>query len=172
MQNIEAKFELRDLRLARAIARALGAIFVERVEQTDTYFRVTSGRLKKREAPGEDAEFVFYLRDNESRSRLSRFRIFSEQEARDRFGEGPLPVWVVVRKTREVFMLENIRIHLDQVEGLGLFIEFEALVTQRNGVACCHESLRDLRDAFNPVLGEPLGVSYSDLAAAQGERSA
>jgi adenylate cyclase class 2 len=36
-----------------------------------------------------------------------------------------LPTKVVVEKTREIYTLEKIRVHLDQVKGLGTFVELE-----------------------------------------------
>ena len=82
-----------------------------------------------------------------------------------------LPVWIVVKKHREVFMLGNVRIHLDRVEGLGAFLEFEALVSRDHPEAGCHEALADLRAGLGPVLGEPIACGYSDLVAAEQEQT-
>ena len=38
-----------------------------------------------------------------------------------------LGVHRVVRKRREIALYENVRIHLDEVEGLGTFVELEAV---------------------------------------------
>ncbi len=54
MRNIEFKAELRDPDLARAIAREIGASMVVKIQQTDTYYDVTTGRVKKREAVAMD----------------------------------------------------------------------------------------------------------------------
>lgn len=171
MHNVELKLELRDPDLARAILRRLGSTFVISLEQTDTYFRVPSGRLKKRESPDEPVEYISYDRANSSRPRMSHFTIYSEAEALARFGITPLPVWVVVKKKRDVHMLGNVRIHLDVVQGLGEFLEFEALVSPEFHVVKCHEAISELRRALNMALGEPLGVSYSDLLAAEAEEA-
>jgi adenylate cyclase class 2 len=169
MKNVEYKAELRDPDLARSILRAKGASPVASVEQTDTYFRVASGRLKKREVPGEPAEYIFYDRPDRSQAKVSHFTIYSEAAALARFGTSPLPVWIVVKKHREVFMLQNVRIHLDRVEGLGNFLEFEALVSREHPEAQCHETLQDLRAGLGPALGEPIACGYSDLVAAEQE---
>ncbi|VAX40118.1 hypothetical protein MNBD_PLANCTO03-1518, partial [hydrothermal vent metagenome] len=52
MHNVEYKAELRDMAMAKATCRAVGASHIITLEQTDTYFRVPSGRLKRRECPG------------------------------------------------------------------------------------------------------------------------
>ncbi len=163
MHNVEYKAELRDMAMARAACQAVGASFIAVLRQTDTYFRVPSGRLKRRECPGEPTEWIFYDRRDEARPRLSCFTIYTDSQARERFGVSPLPELVVVRKRRELHLLENVRIHLDEVEGLGQFIEFEALVSPGFPVAKCHASVDRLRAAFGPALGEPLSVSYADL---------
>jgi adenylate cyclase, class 2 len=170
MKNIEFKAELRDIDLARSICRATGATTVASVEQTDTYYKVTQGRLKKREVPDEPTEWIAYDRPDRSQAKASTFTIYTEEEAAARFGTAPLPVWVVVRKRRDVFMWRNVRIHLDQVEGLGTFLEFEALVSRKDPVPRCHEALNELRAALAPVIGEPIACSYSDLLASDAER--
>lgn len=171
MRNVEFKAELRDPQIARAVARSIGAKHVATLEQTDTYFRVVSGRLKKRESvidgQAEPVEYIRYERDDRTPPRISTFQIMSEEEFRERFGSLPLPEWLTVRKRREVFMLDNARIHLDSVEGLGWFIEFEALVTRRHNVARAHETVATLRREFGPIMGEPLSGSYSDLLASR-----
>ncbi len=165
MQNVEFKCELRDPELATAVCRNLGAVHIATLEQTDTYYRIPDGRLKKRECRGEPTEWIFYNRDDIARAKISHFRIYSEAEAKARFGERPLPVWVEVVKRRELWMYKMVRIHLDEVVGLGHFFELEAMVTRRQNVARCHEIVQELRQKFAPTFGELIAVSYSDLLA-------
>ncbi len=172
MQNVEFKAELRDVPLAKAICRSLHATWIGAVGQVDTYYRVPTGRLKKREQTGEPTEVIYYDRPDRSRPKLSKFEIFSEEQAASRFGSEPLPVWLVVRKQREIWVLGQVRIHLDTVEGLGTFVEFEAIVSPHNNVARCHEEVAHLRRAFGPVLGEALDCSYSDLLSREDRASA
>ncbi len=167
MQNIEYKTELRNPEIAPSICEALGARFIIELEQTDTYFRVPHGRLKKREAPGEPTEFIQYERKDSTLPKLSHFTIYSEEMAIERFGTQPLPIWVIVKKKRKVYMLANVRIHIDQVEGLGSFLELEALVSREFNVVKCHEALNKLIKEFRPTLGEPIATGYADLIAAE-----
>lgn len=173
MQNVEMKAELRDLPLARAIAPSVGCKFVETLEQTDTYFRLADGRLKRRETEGEryPPEWIFYHRDNLARPRLSRFAIYTENQAHERFGRHLLPVWVIVHKVRDVWVwgTASVRVHLDTVDRLGTFIEFEALVSPQFSVAKAHAALAELRRAFAPAMGEPLALGYADLIARESE---
>jgi adenylate cyclase, class 2 len=172
MNNVELKAELRDLPLARAVCYAIKASPILTFEQKDTYFRVPHGRLKKRETEGEPCEFIYYERPNCAGARVSQFTIYSEERAMERFGREPLPVWVVVKKRRELFMHGNVRIHLDEVEWLGTFLELEALISKDHDIAQAHQAVADLRARFAPLMGELIDCSYSDLIAREQEEQA
>ncbi|MFT3685286.1 MAG: CYTH domain-containing protein [Phycisphaerales bacterium] len=70
MTNIEFKAELRDPELARTLLRKIHATPIDTLEQTDTYFRLSDGRLKKRETKGAPTEYIFYNRENAPRRGL------------------------------------------------------------------------------------------------------
>jgi adenylate cyclase class IV len=163
MQNVEFKAELKDVGLARSIALALGAQLAGIMEQTDTYYAVRNGRLKRRETGGEDPEWILYDREDQPGPKISRFRIYTEQEALDRFGTGEKPVRIVVHKVREVYLVDNVRIHLDEVRDLGPFMELEAMVSARQGMDACLKKIGDLRRELAPALGEPIACGYADL---------
>lgn len=167
MQNVEYKAELRDLPLAKSICDAIGASWVSTLMQTDTYFRVPDAKLKRRECIGYEPEWIFYCRSARLEPKLSNFTIYSEAQAHQRFGTAPLPTQCVIRKKRELYMSRGgVRIHLDEVEGVGTFIEFEALVCPERNLAECHRQLEELRQAFRPVTGEGISTGYADLAMA------
>ena len=163
MQNVEFKAELRDPSLARMICQSLGAAHVGKLAQTDTYYSVPDAKLKKRETPGAATEYIFYSRADRSRPKLSTYTIYTESQAIDRFGATPLPVLIVVKKVRDLYLYKQVRIHLDQVEGLGNFLEFEAVVSPAQNLAVCHGLMDELRTAFGPALGEPIACGYADL---------
>ncbi|GJQ29870.1 MAG: hypothetical protein HBSAPP03_17540 [Phycisphaerae bacterium] len=172
MRNVEFKAELRDPDLARAILRALGATRILEFGQVDTYFRVPDGRLKRRETDDEPPEWIFYARPNQSGPKVSDFTILDEPRALERYGTEPLPVWVVVRKRRELWMRGSVRVHLDDVERLGRFLELESLVTRDMPEGRARHALEEIRRALTPVLGEPIDRSYSDLVAAEEDHAA
>lgn len=163
MQNIEFKAELRNIEAARRQCKLIGAERIGAMRQIDTYFRLADGRLKKREASGEPIEWIYYHRSDRVTPKLSNYTILSDEQARRRWGTHSLTPWLAISKTRELWMLDDVRIHIDQVDDLGLFIEFEAIVSRRFDVKQCHAALSELRDEFGPLLGEPISVSYSDL---------
>jgi len=163
MENVEFKCELRDLAAARAKCRDLSAEPHGVLEQTDTYFRMPDGRLKRRETAGKPMEWIYYFRPDRVTPKLSHYSIHSDREARTRWGLASLRQWVVVRKKRELFILRNVRIHIDEVEQLGSFLEFEAVVNPKCDVLQCHEQVNRLRREFGPIIGEAIAPSYCDL---------
>lgn len=177
MKNIEFKAELRDLGLARSICQRLGARHIVTMRQVDTYYRVATGRLKKRESvilepdgPVEEpVEYIHYHRPDTTDPKLSTFTVYSENEAHAHFGAGTLPIWLVVRKVRRLYMLGPTRIHLDRVEDLGEFVEFESMVSKSNPQGRARAANEKLRAALGPILGEPIARSYSDLLATELE---
>lgn len=74
-----------------------------------------------------------------------------------------LGVTVIVSKVRRLFILEGVRIHLDRVDGLGDFIEFEGVAADRGDPGGFAERLTDLRRAFGIRDEDLLAESYSDL---------
>lgn len=163
MQNIEFKAELRDIDAARAQCRALGGERVGILEQTDTYYRLTDGRLKRRETVGKQIEWVYYHRPDRVSPKMSNFTLLTDEQARRRWGTHSLTAWLTVCKRRELWMIDSVRVHLDEVEQLGDFIEFEAPVSRILSVHRCYQLIGSLREAFGPALGEHISVSYSDL---------
>lgn len=127
--NLEIKAPCLDLAAARAAALRLGAEPAYDESQRDTYFTTRHGRLKLRETSRGRAELIPYLRADQPGARRSDYRVI---EVRD--GEGTrallveiLGVQRVVVKHREVLLWRNVRIHLDRVDGLGTFLELEAV---------------------------------------------
>ena len=71
--------------------------------------------------------------------------------------------WLTVSKTRDLWMIEFVRVHLDEIDDVGTFIEFEAIVSEQHDVKVCHAAVNELCEIFAPILGEPVSASYSDL---------
>ena len=75
-----------------------------------------------------------------------------------------LGTWLEVEKTRQVWLWENVRIHLDEVTGLGRFLELEA-VTEDRGVEESQARVEHLMKALSIDPGDLVAESYSDLVA-------
>ena len=77
-----------------------------------------------------------------------------------------LGVSVRVTKNRTLYRLEEVRIHLDDIDGLGEFIEFEAPVpstASERRVAEAREAIELLQQAFDIRPNDVVAESYADL---------
>jgi len=162
-RNLELKTPLSSRTAAVEIARSLGARNKGRLFHTDTYFKVPAGRLKLREFRGGRTELISYTRPNNPGARVSQYIIARIHSARElkRALTSVFRVLVVVRKRRELYTLRNARIHLDQVSGLGSYIEFEVIV--RHGLPQAKRLMSVLKTAFSVHDRDCVGTSYSTM---------
>ena len=155
--NIEIKARLPDLEAVKARAEALSDAPVEVIPQEDTFFNVPRGRLKLRELAPDRAQLVYYERGDVAGPKRSDYILAgtSEPAALKAALSAALGVRGVVRKRRYLYLAGQTRIHLDEVEGLGTFMELEVVL--RPGQT----------DAEGQVIAEgllgKLGVKESDL---------
>jgi len=134
---VELKARVNDLDVVRRKLTSLGAQHIGTFRQTDTYFDVPRGRLKLREVEGSNkADLVYYERENVSGPKRSDVFIMKiEKPAVFKILLGRLlKTKGIVEKAREIYRYQGtllaskyryIQIHLDNVEKLGAFIEFE-----------------------------------------------
>jgi adenylate cyclase, class 2 len=140
--------------------------------QRDTYFRVSQGRLKLREEKGAAPHLIAYERPDLSEQRESRYRIVEVQDAEELKAAlaGALSIKVVVSKERRLFIWEgNVRIHFDSVDGLGSFIEFEAIASTSSDLSREEAQVAKLRKAFGITDADLIASSYSDLVLAEDQ---
>ncbi len=162
-RNLEVKARIGSIERAISVARSIHAQPDAELEQTDTYFRVTHGRLKLREVGPHRAELIYYRRMEASARRISDFEICAIQDPsclKDllRSANG---IQAVVRKRRRVFLLDGSRIHIDEVEDLGSFLEFEVPVVSSEEEA--HRKLAFLIEKFDVRETDFYRGSYVDL---------
>jgi predicted adenylyl cyclase CyaB len=129
MTNLEIKARCRDLAAARAAAERLATRYVGVDAQTDTYFVTRAGRLKLRRSSLSGGQLIPYLRADQTGPKRADYQVLPVPDADhlERTLAAILGVHRVVRKRREIFLVDNVRIHLDEVEGLGCFVELEAV---------------------------------------------
>ena len=164
-RNLERKFRCPDLGAVRAALPAL-ATRREGVQlQTDTYFHCRAGRLKLREIDGEPAVLIGYDRPDAAAAKLSAYHLVPVADAAALRAAltAALGTRGVVRKRREIHHWRNVRIHLDEVEGLGSFVEFEAVLPAQDDGTAAHPDLEMLRRALGLAGAEELAASYADL---------
>lgn len=138
-------------------------------EQTDTYFNVQHGRLKLREGNIEN-NLIFYERTNQAGPKNSHFNLVKVEDAKGlkEALQKSIGIKVIVQKRREIYYIANVKFHIDEVPGLGSFVEIEA------GNILADLSQQQLNEQCNFYLQEfgineedLIEVSYSDMLLAE-----
>lgn len=162
---VEIKARCHDPEEVRHYLRSRKATFRGIDHQVDTYFVVPNGRLKLREGEIEKS-LIFYERNNQkgpkdSHVSLSRFEVLPASLST--VLTDALGVKTVVDKTREIYFIDNVKFHIDEVKKLGSFVEIEAI--GRPGVHQQSDLLRQCNlhmTALNIQQADLLADSYSD----------
>jgi len=167
MAQVNVELKARDRDPAETLARclALGAVEEGVLDQRDTYFMARHGRLKLREHGDGAAELIAYARPDGTEATVSTY-VIAPVSAPDELINALNPALgqlVVVSKRRRLLQWEGVRIHLDEVDGLGGFIEFEAVVPYAGDIATAQEKVARLRVELD-MADEPLVASgYAEL---------
>ncbi len=166
--NIEIKARCSDPDFIRQYLLNHAASFKGTDHQTDTYFNVPNGRLKLREGNIEN-NLIFYERSNQAGPKHSDFNLVKIPDAAGlkevlRKSNG---IKVVVEKKREIYYINNVKFHIDEVPGLGHFMEIEAGnigvdISAAELRAQCDHYMRELKVRPEDLIE----VSYSDMLLA------
>lgn len=164
--NVEIKAACKDPGNIRRFLHDNNASFIGVDEQVDTYFQTNNGRLKLREGNIEN-NLIYYERANEAGPKHSLFHLVKIEDANGLKGvlTKSMGIKVVVRKKREIYYIGNVKFHIDEVDGLGSFVEIEA----GNVFAdLTREQLQQQCDYYVNALeikqADMLRHSYSDMA--------
>ncbi len=169
--NIEIKARCFHPEKVEAFLLDNGARFVGLDHQKDTYFQVPYGRLKLRQGNIEKS-LIFYDRPDQEGPKHSDFSLskVTDGDATAQVLTRALGVKVVVEKYRKIFYIGNVKFHLDEVPGLGSFVEIEA-----GNLADPSKTLEDLQaqcalymQAFGINDPDLIHHSYSDMLLAKG----
>ncbi len=168
--NVEIKARCADPASIRRILQDAGAEFRGCDRQRDTYFFVPQGRLKLREGTIEN-HLIFYRRPDACGPRRSEVFLYepAQSGALHALLCEALGVRVVVDKQREIYFVDNVKFHIDEVEGLGGFVEIEAIDREGTiGLEQLHEQCRSwmTRLAIDPA--DLIEQSYSEMLLARG----
>jgi len=149
-RNIEIKARVEDLGSIRGLVEAVVDHGPTIMHQADTFFGCPEGRLKVREFGTGVGELIFYRRLDVSGPRESTYSICSvgDPAALKEILNSTNGILGIVKKKRLLYMAGQTRIHLDQVEGLGVFLELEVVLaptqTPEAGMAVAKGLMRDL----------------------------
>jgi len=133
--------------------------------QTDTYFQVNHGRLKLREGNIEN-HLIQYDRPNQAEAKTSKVLLYKSnpESTLKQILTNALGILVVVKKKREIYFIDNVKFHIDEVDNLGHFVEIEAIGNQgEHQEADLRQQCLHYQQALGIQTEDLLKVSYSDL---------
>jgi adenylate cyclase class IV len=165
-RNVEIKAKVAELAAVREIVEGLADSGPIVLEQEDTFFACPCGRMKLRRFGGcAQAELLYYERAENEGPRECQYLVHptADPEGLREVLAAALGVRGVVRKRRTVYFVGQTRVHLDEVGGLGDFVELEVVLrpqqTSDEGIAIAH----DLMDRLGIASSQLLERAYIDL---------
>lgn len=167
--NIEFKARCVNPNTIRATLKERGADYVGEDHQVDVYFKVPNGRLKLRKGSIEN-HLIYYERPDQAGPKKSDITLFINQPgpSLESLLTNALGVLTTVDKRREIYFIANVKFHIDQVQGLGSFVEVEAI--DKDGTIGPDKLWGQCNQYLN-LLGIPesalISQSYSDLILAK-----
>ena len=125
--NVEIKARCTQPGFIRNYLVKNGAEFKGLDEQIDTYFNIPAGRLKLREGKIEN-NLIFYKRPDNPGPKNSSFHLIKVNDpiSLKTLLVAALGIKIIVTKSREIYYIDNVKFHIDEVPGLGSFVEIEA----------------------------------------------
>ena len=170
IRNIEIKLKIDDAAAARAVIARVADGPAQRLEQVDTYYDVgPEALLKLRRETARDgvrtSSLIAYRRtlaDDPQPSDIRLVRIDDGDGLHDALAHA-MPVAAVVRKTRELSFSGQTRIHVDEVAGLGAFVELEVVLRSGQTENDGRSIARTLLERLGLTEAEPQRASYRDL---------
>jgi predicted adenylyl cyclase CyaB len=169
-RNIEIKACLSPelTKLIRSEALTRSSLAPEVLYQTDTFYKVPSGRLKLREFENGTAELIAYERPDRAGPKQSSYVRYlcddpkSLTEALSR----SLGIRGVVAKRRELIHVGQTRVHLDEVRGLGSYLELEVVLRESQSPEEGERIAAELMAVFGVAREALIEVAYIDLLEA------
>ncbi len=163
--NIEFKANAKNPAALEALLLQQTPVFIGEDHQIDTYFNVATGRLKLREGNIENA-LIHYEREDFAGAKSSHVLLYQHQPNKTlkEILIKTLGIKAIVDKRRRIYFINNVKFHFDTVEGLGTFIEVEAIdkdgsIGKKKLQAQCDE----YADLFGIEAADFCSDSYSDM---------
>ena len=163
--NVEIKARVRDFAALNARARHLADAPVQVIPQLDTFFVTEKGRLKLRELDSGTAQLIYYERPDQDGPKRSDYSIFETRDpaALRSVLEKALGIRGRVEKVRHLYMVGQTRVHLDEVKGLGHFLELEVVLRPGQSDGEGHRIAEELISQLGIERRDLLESAYMDL---------
>lgn len=162
MRNFEIKVTLPDKQTVIKRLKIMGAQYQYTMQQCDYYFVIGEGKEKLRVIDDQEYQLIIYRREEKHGRKDSHYDIKElSAEDKDRL-LNQRHVIKQVEKTRELWLLNNTRVHIDYVKCLGDFLELETVVRDIS-VEVGENEFRTVVDKLGIDPARSVAASYSDL---------
>ena len=163
--NIEIKARARDFAEIRSRAEKMSDTPVEVISQEDIFFNVQQGRLKLRILGNDNAQLIYYTRPDQEGPKRSDYHIAHSSDPGNlkRVLELSYGIRGVVKKTRYLYLVGQTRVHLDDVDGLGHFMELEVVMKDGQTDAEGQEIAEGLMASLGVERSDLLEGAYMDM---------
>jgi len=170
MKNVEIKARIRDLDDFASRLKTLKPEKPQVLVQEDVFFRIARGRLKLRVLGPRSGELIYYERPDAAGPKASEYEIArtSEPGKLRAVLTAALGVRGIVKKVRLVALAGQTRIHLDEVGGLGLFMELEVVLRPGQNISEGTAIARDLTKKLGIRKSDLVSGAYLDLLEKKG----
>lgn len=165
--NVEIKARLRHFAHLQTLAVTLSGEPGILLHQEDIFFSTPQGRLKLRLISPDQGELIYYERGDLSGPKTSRYTIAAVPNPlalKDTLAAA-LGIRGVVRKQRLVYTIGQTRVHLDRVEGLGTFVEFEWVMQPGQTAAEGRRVVSELMRQFGIADQDLIAQAYVDMVS-------
>ena len=166
-ENIEIKAKAVDFNRQKKIAETLSDIPAEQIWQEDIFFKISKGRLKLRIFDCRSGELIYYMRTDSSGPKVSKYEISvtNEPESLKNILKSSLGVRGVIKKQRTLYKIGFTRIHFDQVEDLGNFIELEFVMQDNSSKNEALQTVRNLMEKLEIQDKHLINKAYIDMVS-------
>ena len=163
--NIEIKARARNFEEIHRRAELLSDTPVKVIPQEDTFFNTEKGRLKLRILALNLGQLIYYTRPDQQGPKRSEYHLYETPDPENlrRVLELAYGIRGVVKKTRCLYLVGQTRVHLDDVEGLGQFMELEVVMGEGQGEAEGQAIAEGLMSRLGVGRGDLLEGAYMDL---------
>ncbi|KAK6192597.1 hypothetical protein SNE40_004041 [Patella caerulea] len=163
--NVEIKAKVDDLENMKLKAKEVSGSDGVLIVQEDTFFNATTGRLKLRQLQNESSMLIFYNRPDQTGPKFSEYHITTIEDPESlkvTLGKA-YGIKGVVKKKRFLFLVDQTRIHVDDVEGLGSFMELEVVMKENQTTEEGQQIAEDLMKKLDIQENSLITGAYMDL---------
>lgn len=165
--NIEIKARVADPARKRELTERIADTGPTVLRQQDTFFPCPNGRLKLRKLTADQGELITYRRADVAGTKQSDYLLScttTPDTLRAVLAEA-LGTGIVVTKTRLLYLVSQTRVHLDEVEGLGTFLELEVVLKEGQSPEEGHRIAREIMRQLEVKEADLIEGAYADLLA-------